>query len=98
MKFFNFNKDKDIAELKRRVDNGEAVKKMCETDGWKAVESLLQEQLEAYKIDNATEAKDWDDYKQKAGKIFGIQLLLTNISDFITQGQDASEELDKLNN
>lgn len=100
MRFNIFNKPNlsELAELKERVDQGDAVERMMKTDGWKLLGPLLHEQLEAYRVDNATAAKDWEDYMAKRGKIFGIELLLTDIEDYIRLGKEASEELDKLNN
>lgn len=81
--------------LQQQVEEGESVRSMMMTEGWKIVEKNLKEQLEAYVADNATSAKDWDDYLKKSGKIFGIQLLLVDLADYIRAGDQAKEELSK---
>lgn len=83
-------------QLARQAEQGEAVRRMRETEGWKIVESHLKDQLEAYEKDNAADAKSWDEYLRKAGKIFGIRLLLVDIADFERQGDNAAEELDRV--
>jgi hypothetical protein len=81
-------------ELRQRIDFAEDTKKMLKTDGWIRHEALLKEQLQAYIADNSTNALDWNDYLKKSGKIFGINLLLTNIEESIRQGEEAKELLD----
>lgn len=93
MKFFNFKKE-DKNELKERVDFAEDILKMQKTAGWKKLEKLYREQLQAYIYDNATNATDWEDYLKKSGKIFGINLLLSDIEDIIRQGEEAKEKID----
>lgn len=87
---------KDIADLKERIDQGDEVERMLQTPGWKIVEGHLRDQLQAYMYDNASRAEDWNDYLKKAGKIAGIELLLTDISDFVEFGKQAAEELSKI--
>lgn len=92
MKFFNFKKtDKD--ELQERIDFAEDIKRMQKTAGWKRLEKLYSDQIKAYTADNAINAKNWEDYLDKKGKIFGMNLLLTDIEDFIRQGEEAQSQL-----
>jgi len=98
MDIFGRFKKTDVELLKERVDQGDAVERMMATEGWAIVYAHFQEQLEAYKADNATNATNWDDYLKKSGKIFGIQLFLANLEDFIRMGKEAAEKLDKLDN
>ena len=86
----------DIEDLKNRVDLADSVAHMMQTEGWRVVEAHLKDQLAIYTADNACNAIDWNDYLKKAGKIAGIHLLLTDINDFILQGEEASLELDTL--
>lgn len=92
MKFFNFKKT-DLDELKERADFAEDIKRMMKTPGWKRLEKLYTEQLQAYIADNSTNAKDWNDYLDKKGKIHGINLLLLDIEDILRQGEEAEEKL-----
>lgn len=97
MKFLNFStsrKEQQAAELKRRVDDGDAILRMTQTDGWKILASLYGEQLEAYKADMLLGCKDWSDYLDKRGKAFAINLLLQDIEDFVSQAVDATEEIE----
>lgn len=98
MKLFNFGSEKksDLEELKERVDQAEMIREMKETAGYKFLEALLKEQQQAYEIDNATNALNWDDYLKKAGKIFGIQLFFADIEDIVRRGLSAADEIDKL--
>jgi hypothetical protein len=86
--------DKD--EKEKRIQDAEDIRLMQSTPGWKILESLLQEQLQAYISDNAMSADNWENYLNKRGKIFGIQLLLTNIEDYKRMGEEAKE--DKVDN
>lgn len=92
MKFFNFKKT-DQDELRERVDFAEDIKKMQKTAGWKRLEKLYKEQIQGYIADNATNAKDWNDYLDKKGKIHGMNLLMTDIEDFLRQGEEAKEQI-----
>jgi len=85
--------DPEYQEDLDRASDGEEIERMMATPGWKIVESLLKDQLEAYVADNATSAKDWNDYLEKSGKIFGIRLLLTDLDDYVRQGQEAKERI-----
>lgn len=87
----------EVEELKRRVDDAEAIQAMTQTAGWQVLTKLLDEQLDAYKADMLLQCKSWDDYQEKRGKAFGIQLLRVDVEDFIRQGEDAALQLDKLN-
>lgn len=95
MKFLNFNKP-DTDDLERRVNDAESIKEMKETDGWQLVNKLFQEQLEVYKAELLIGCEDWETYLKKQSKAFAISLLLTDIEDFIRQGEEAQEELKKL--
>lgn len=95
MQLFIPDQSADVAELKARADRADAVSRMKATEGWQIVEALLREQLDAYEKDNAADAESWDEYLRKAGKIFGIRLLLIDIEDFERQGQSAKEALDE---
>jgi hypothetical protein len=92
MKWFNFKND-NRQILEDQAELYEDILKMKRTPGWKYLEKLYKEQLEAYRTDNATNAKDWNDYIDKKGKIYGINLLLTDIEDIERTGQVAQEEL-----
>jgi hypothetical protein len=85
-------------ELKKRIDDADAIAAMMSTDGWKLLEALLREQLEAYKADVLFNCKSWDQYQEQRGKAWAINLLLTDIEDFQLQGAEASESITKLDN
>jgi len=91
MRFFH-KKDED--GLKAQSELYEDILKMKRTSGWKYLESLYKDQLNAYIADNAMNATDWNDYLKKRGMIQGINLLLTNIEDIERQGIEAQKELE----
>lgn len=80
-------------QLEEQLSEGELVEQMTDTKGWQIVEAHLKDQLMAYITDNATNASSWENYQEKAGKIFGIQILLTDIADFVENGKRAKEQL-----
>jgi hypothetical protein len=82
--------DKD--EKEKRIQEAEDIRLMKQTPGWIILENLLNEQLKAYITDNAIAANDWEDYINKRGKIFGIQLLLSNIDDYERMGEEAKAD------
>lgn len=96
MRLFNFTKPDEIQELKGRVDRADAIRQMTQTEGWVLLSKLFQEQFEAYQADLLIGCKNWDEYLDKRAKAFAIRLLLTDIEDFIRQGEDAEKELEKL--
>lgn len=99
MKFFNFQKDdkeSKIENLKKRCDDAEAILTMKKSKGWKLIENLLQEQLEAYKAELLVGCKNYEEYQEKRGKAWGISILWADVEDYIRQGEEASEELDRL--
>lgn len=96
MKFLNFTKNKDTADLELKVSEGNAVKEMTKTNGWNVIKMLLEEQFKAYQADVLLGCKDWSEYQEKRGKAFAIRLLLTDIDDFVRQGEEAKSELDKI--
>lgn len=101
MKFFNFKKDdkeKFVDQLKKRCDDAQAILQMSETPGWKLIETLLQEQLEAYKAELLVGCKTYEEYQEKRGKAWGISILRADLEDYIRMGKEASDELDKLKN
>lgn len=93
MRLFHRTTEEEIAELEKRVSDRDDILRMKKTQGWKLLEKLFDEQLKSYVADNATEAKDWNDYLRKAGKIFGIQLVMVDVEDYIRQGDEAEEQL-----
>jgi len=97
MKWFNKNTDDIKNSLSEQIELYEDILKMKKTNGWKYLEGLYRDQLEAYRNDNATNAKDWNDYIDKKGKIHGINLLLTDIEDIERAGELARDELSKFN-
>lgn len=82
--------DKD--EKEKRIQEAEDIRLMKQTPGWIILENLLNEQLKAYITDNAIAANDWEDYINKRGKIFGIQLLLSDIDDYERMGEEAKAD------
>lgn len=86
----------DQDNLKLRIDQADAIERMTNTEGWKILKELLVEQLEAYKIEVLFHCDTWDEYQSKKAKAWGISLILTNVEDYINQGKEAEEELNKL--
>lgn len=102
MKYLNFSKllpqrDQRLEELKKRADLGAAVEKMKDTEGWKVIEKLYHEQLEVYKADLLLGVENWEQYQEKRSKAWAMNLLLTDIEDYIRQGKEAEDEIDRLN-
>lgn len=85
-----------LKELRTRIDEGEAVFRMTESDGWKILSNLFGEQLEAYKADMLLGCKDWDEYLEKRSKAFAINLLMQDIEDYVRMGTEAAEQIDRL--
>ena len=98
MKYFNFKKDekeKFKDQLKKRCDDAKAILQMSRTPGWKLIETLLGEQLEAYKAELLVGCKNYEEYQEKRGKAWGISILKADLQDYIRMGEEASLELDK---
>lgn len=99
MQFLNLDSKPDDAkkaDLEERIEQGDAIEQMVKSKGWGLLNTLLNEQLEAYKAEMLIGCASWDDYQEKRGKAWGIRLLLADIEDYIKRGKTAQEELDKL--
>ena len=88
--------EENLEIFRKRIDDAEAIARMRETDGWRIFEANLRSQLEAYVADNAMDATSWDDYLKKAGKIFGIRLVLVDLEDFQRQGEEAGIAIEEI--
>lgn len=95
--FKRFFEKTDVEQLKETVDQGEAVRKMTKTDGWKLLEQHFQEQQKAYQAELLIGCKNWDEYQEKRGKAFAIQLLLVDVEEFIRHADEAAAKLKTLN-
>lgn len=99
MQFLNFNKKPDeakIESLEVRVEEGDAIEKMVKSKGWGLLNQLLNEQLDAYKVEMLIGCKSWDEYQDKRGKAWGIRLMMADVEDYISRGKQAQEELNNL--
>jgi len=93
MRFFQRKEQPDLDALKKQVGEGKAIKQMTETEGWKLLSNLLEDQLSAYKADLLVGCKDWNDYLDKRAKAHAISLLLVDTDDYIQRGIDAEKQL-----
>ncbi len=66
---------------------------MSKTQGWAILKANFEEQLEAYKNQLLLGCSSWDQYQEIRGKAFAIRLLMTDLEDFIRQGEDAVAEV-----
>lgn len=85
-------------ELKKRIDDGDAILRMTGTEGWQILEALLKEQLEVYKSDVLFNCKTWEQYQEQRGKAWAINLLLTDIEDYVRMAEEAKDQIQKLDN
>ncbi len=86
----------DVTELKIASAEGDAVEQMTRTDGWKILEGHFRQQLEMYKNDIIQNCNSWEEYLDKRAKVHAMSLFLTDVEEFMSQGELAKEDLKKL--
>lgn len=97
MKFFDREKHNDhILSLQATKEEGAAIVDMAKTRGWQIIQSLLTEQVAAYQRDVLTGCANWEEYLEKKARARAVNLLLTDIQEYIDQGEQAKEELKQI--
>jgi len=97
MKFFEREKHEDhIVPLQTTQEEGAFVQEMARTKGWKIIHNLLVEQVAIYQRDVLAGCKNWEEYLEKKARAKAVNLLLTDIEEFIQRGQEAKQELKDL--
>ena len=81
----------EIADIQQRVMDGENVKAMVATDGWRQViEPHLQNKREAF-VSQLISAPDYKTTRHLQHAINGIDDLLGVVASVITDGEEAQE-------